>query len=193
MLKPLETKKEKEKKERNKRFVVSILIALIMILSVIGFTIEFAKRQEESKGESGFYEYKVVLRNQAIIVRTLFLKNETQIRTNFIPYIDYFGGKKFYYYSDPSVRESSLRLLTYISYFSYLNEACVDESVGNYSCYNEELPIKNCKDNLLIFELSNETSIEKKENCIFIRGSSESLVEIDRAIDNFLYNLFGIE
>ncbi len=189
MIKPLETKKIRQKKEKRNKTIFAIVIAVIMILSVVGFTIEFAQRQNIER-EGGFYTYKINLWGYEIILRTIYLKNETQeVKTNFIPSTEYFAGAKFYYYIDPSLRESAIRLLQYINYFSLLNEACVNESVGAYECHNEELPIKDCESNFLIFEQANETSIEKRDLCIFIKGNK---TEIDKAIDRFLFDLFGL-
>jgi len=189
MLRPLETKSVREKRERKNKIILSIIIAAIMILSVVGFTIEFSRQGIEKQGD--FYEHKVKLGGQEVTVRTMYLANETsEVKSSFMPYIDYFANNRFYYYADASLKESSLRLLQYISYFSFLNEACVNESIGNYTCYNEELPVKDCKSNLIIFEQSNETSIAKQDSCIFIKGNR---TEIDKAIDRFIYDLFGIK
>lgn len=185
----LETKAERQRKEKRNRIILSLIIAALMILSVVGFALEFARREE--RAESGFYEHKVRLGNEEIIVRTLYKKAETP-ELGFKPYIGFFLGKKLYYYSEPELAERASRLLAYLSYFSILNEACLASDLGNYTCYNEELPVKDCSSLLIIFEkgIENKTEVRKTDNCIFIRGN---VTEIDKAIDRFLYELFEIE
>ncbi|MBU0907412.1 MAG: hypothetical protein KKD18_02520 [Nanoarchaeota archaeon] len=67
--------------------------------------------------------------------------------------------------------------------------------LGNYasrvqrSCYgpcDDDLPEKDCSENLIIWRDAPENRVYQDENCIFIEGDL-------KAVDAFLYNLLGIK
>jgi len=61
-------------------------------------------------------------------------------------------------------------------------EACLDGIV----CKNLDLPVKGCSDNVIIFAEGNETSVKKKENCVYITGN------FYEASDVFVYKLLNL-
>ena len=62
--------------------------------------------------------------------------------------------------------------------FLRVQEAC-------YGPCEEDLPEKNCTDNLIIWQDSPENKVYQEENCVFIDGDM-------RTVDAFLYDLFGL-
>lgn len=49
---------------------------------------------------------------------------------------------------------------------------------------------RNCEENILIIESSDQESITQENNCVFIRGSGESLI---RMTDHFLFRVLGVK
>jgi hypothetical protein len=180
------TKKERERREQRKQIIFAIVVAIIMVASVIGFTLELSYREQFNP-----YEHTIELYGRKITVNTLYSKNETDdVVLDFIPSVDYFAGKRFYFYSSPELRQSAVRLLQYLSYFTLLNEACLNESNEKaYQCYNEELPLKSCDDDVLVFAYSNASKIERQRGCIILSGNETT---IEKTIDRFLYELFSL-
>jgi len=64
------------------------------------------------------------------------------------------------------------------SYSARVQKACLG------SC-EEDLPEKDCSENLIVFRESLENKVYEEENCVFIEGDL-------RAADAFLYNLFRV-
>jgi len=186
MLKPIEKKTEKERKEKRNRILLAFFSAVIMILSVVGFALNLGRNHTiEKQGE--FWEFKVNLNGEEITLRTVYLPNETKnVLLNYKPSIQDFANKKYYFYSNIKLKERAIRLISYLSYFSLLRESCI----RGYECYNDELPLKDCNDNVILFEKSNVTEIKKEENCIILKGNETN---IDKVIDAFLYNIFQIK
>jgi hypothetical protein len=58
-------------------------------------------------------------------------------------------------------------------YFLRYQEACLEGT----ECLNEGLPVKNCSDNIFVFEESGEESIEIDESCVYVRGSGARVGE----------------
>jgi hypothetical protein len=179
------TKKERERREQKKQIIFAIIVAIIMVASVIGFTLELSYREQPNP-----YEHTIELYGRKITINTLYSKNETgDVVLDFIPSVDYFAGKRFYFYSSPELRQSAVRLLQYLNYFTLLNEACLNESNAAYKCYNEELPLKSCDDDVVVFAYSNASKIEKQKGCIILSGNETT---IEKTIDRFLYELFSL-
>ena len=63
------------------------------------------------------------------------------------------------------------------NYASRVQEAC-------YQACEEDLPEKDCSENLIIYKESEENSVYQLDNCVFIEGDL-------KAADAFLYRLFG--
>jgi len=69
----------------------------------------------------------------------------------------------------------------------------LEKTIGRYAyrvqgaCYGKcekDLPEMNCSSNLIVFEESDENKVYQEEKCVFIDGDL-------RAVDAFIYNLFG--
>ena len=61
-------------------------------------------------------------------------------------------------------------------------EACLE----GLNCANENLPVKNCSNNIIIFSEENKTKVLKEDGCVYISG------DFVRGADAFLYKIFGI-
>ena len=115
------------------------------------------------------------------------------------------GGQQFYFANNlDSVKEIpvdiSLTLQNYASSVfivaesdEVLNE--ISSNLGRYTarlqeaCYGsceEDLPEKDCTENLIVWSSSDESRVYQEENCIFIEGDLKT-------VDAFLYKILGIE
>ncbi|MEM1577555.1 MAG: hypothetical protein QXM27_00860 [Candidatus Pacearchaeota archaeon] len=171
--------KQIKRRKNRTNLIISISAGILMILSVIGFALNLTQQKEKNEKE-----FKVNIYGKEIVVKLIYFENETNdVLLNYNPNINDFINKKIYFYSHPKIRENSQRLLYYISIFSLIKETCV---IG-YECFNNELPIKDCNNEIIIFEYSNETKIDKNDKCIIIKGNETN---IDKTIDAFLYKIF---
>jgi hypothetical protein len=167
------------KRGKRNRIWMSVLVASIMILSVVAFSLNLKNREEEGK------TVKVRIGDKTLSVEMVYSKNETgDVEKNYKPSLEDFINRKYYFYSDPRLKDKAIRLISFLNYFTMLNEACHE----NMSCHNEYLPIKNCDSNFIIFEYSEKKEINKDGLCIFLRGNETS---IDKVIDAFFYELKG--
>ena len=119
--------------------------------------------------------------------------------------LNYFGQNLVFTSSSETAKkipvEMNLTLSSYEGKSLYLaidNQAVLYEissTLGKYAsptqqaCYGscaQNLPEKNCSSNLIVWNSSNENIVYQEDNCIFINGDI-------RAVDAFLYKLFGID
>lgn len=72
-------------------------------------------------------------------------------------------------------------------YILRYQEACFDSGDNESEIVCEgNLPVKDCSNNLILFEAGNETRVDGRENCVFIVGDSL------RGSDAFLYEVLGV-
>ena len=115
-------------------------------------------------------------------------------------------GEKIYFSNSPEDVEDiqvsvySINLNAYKNkplYIDSENQGIAGEigsSLGKYAertqlaCYGKcegDLPIKTCSDNLIIWKEAEENHVYENESCVFIEGDM-------KAVDAFLYKIFGI-
>lgn len=76
-----------------------------------------------------------------------------------------YENKKIYFVNYNPAAQSILIAMNGV--VSNYQEACLDGVV----CNNLDLPVKGCSDNVIIFSEGSETSVMKKQNCIYLTGS----------------------
>jgi len=103
---------------------------------------------------------------------------------------DYSGKVLYFVDSNEGVGEVLRNIGGYVLRYQ---EACVDDGVER-DC-GEDLPVKSCSDNLIIFasadkaqegQVGNETRVYGDGGCVYIIGDSV------RGVDAFLYDVLGI-
>ena len=67
------------------------------------------------------------------------------------------------------------------NYYLRYQEACINSQ----NC-SSELPVKTCNDNVIIYQMSNETKVWQNNRCVYISG------DFIKGTDAFLYRLFGV-
>lgn len=188
------TQKEIESKKRKNQIVIGIILAVLMILSTAGFAFlntGFSAQSGETSKEN-YNGYEFVLESNGLWSadvqgnKFFFRYIPKELEGINVPYVSLgnYAGKILYFDSDDSrVEREIASVLQY--YAQRIQYACLEGG----ECKNEELPIKNCDENIIIIEESNFTEITTNSNCVFIRGKSSDKV---KAADAFLYKLLGI-
>ena len=96
--------------------------------------------------------------------------------------LDDFANKPLYI-SETS--PSSQEILSNIrNYIERAQLACINGK----EC-KEDLPIKNCSDNFIIFKESKINKVTQEDNCIYILAKSKEAIKVG---DAFLYRILGI-
>ena len=189
----LSHKKDTKKKERRNQIIVSVVLVLIMLFSVLGYS--FGGGDEETDEEAveynGDYFYKT--NNFWILQKgsfTFSFSNNPleieEINSSLNP-LNSYSGKPLYIYSEDGLAEGEIMRNLHPQYNSIvqrLQPACIEGKPceGNY-------PLKTCSDNFIIIKEGETNSLTQEENCVFIEGKKEDLVKIS---DEFLFKILGI-
>ena len=182
MIRRIETQSEIDRKRKIRKTVLSILMLSILVLSTLGFAFfsnpgqttdnnEQQKQKDKSPADKINFEY------QGSSISLVSTYNEVEsIAVNISNTLAIYQGKPLYIVSsnDGIFREIALNLQALVS---RVQKAC-------YEKCEENLPEKNCTDNLIIWNHSLEKRVFQEENCIFIEGDMT-------AADAFLYKLFN--
>jgi hypothetical protein len=184
------SKEEEGKRSKIRQLVVGTILVLILFLSIFGYSFGRGNTEDENSGityngyafieKSGFWiteigDVEFSFKNSP---------NETeQINSNLKP-LDNYYNKPLYILSDNM--ESSSEIYRNMNYLiKRMQIACLDEE----ECEEENAPIKNCTDNFIIIKEANVTEVIQEDNCVFIKGKKEDLVNIT---DGFLLKLIGV-
>jgi len=186
------SKEEEEKKARRNQFLIGGAMVLIMVASVLGYSlsreqttnnsekvvyngVEFTKQSGFWSVVSGGYQFYFVYNPE-----------ETERVSSILNPLKNYAGKPLYIYSD-SVEASSeiYRNLFYQNQIvERVNPACIEGG----KC-EDNSPIKTCESNFIVIKESNSTGIKQQENCVFINGNIGNLTELS---DEFLFKITGI-
>jgi hypothetical protein len=190
-MKKLVTKTDKEKKEKRNKILMGVFLALIMIASTAGFAFFSSDNTETKKTnyngrdfqmtESGYWGTK--------ISNTEFYFYYSPVETEQIdsPVVSstFYHNSPLFIVSDTPEATSELAR-TMINFAPRVQEACFE---GEEENCRQDLPIKNCDENLILIRTANITKITKYDNCVFIEAEAG---EQTKAVDAFLYRLLGV-
>lgn len=196
-MRKIRNKKEEERIRKRNNLVMTILLSLILLFSIGGYSFMGGDSSEKNSNKiidyNGlkFYnqnnywmsdngDFNIIIKNNP--------NNLSDIKiSNSLKGINNYYNKPLYIYSEnPSATQeihNNFNLKTN-SIVERIQEACIE----NKTC-DKNLPIKDCKDNLIIIKESEETQIYQQENCVFIKANN---TEITKATDKFLLNILGI-
>lgn len=185
-MRKIETKEEKERKERRKNLILSAILAGILVLSTLGYAF-FSRNENENpqikikiNGRDFFYSNGMwaTQRDNKVLFFN-YLPNETKdVFVDDLRFLSY-GGKKVYFVNS---QQPAYLIVNNIKEIEIFQEACLDENCS----LDKNLPIKNCTDYLIVFKEGEETKVLKDENCIFLEGN------FNKAADAFMYKILGI-
>ncbi|MBU1136242.1 MAG: hypothetical protein ABIG37_01985 [Nanoarchaeota archaeon] len=177
------------KSENMKKIIVGVVLVGLMVLSTVGYA--FNQTGRDVKKALEYNGFKFTLEEDGLWHGSL---NEYESATVYNPEdtenissyskssINNYQGKTVYFSHDSDVRgiqEISRNIGGLIERIQF---ACLDDC-------EENLPIKNCTDNVIIIRESKETLINQEENCIYILSEADETI---RACDAFIFKLFGV-
>ena len=176
----MRTAEEVGKKQRLVKIVAGSVLIFLMVFSTAGFALNgIGTNDETSETEEVYFDGN---------------------------YWNYnLGGQQFYFSNklEDALEISvpiSLKLNDFSEKILYIDSqdgetlSKISNNLGRYSlrtqeaCHGEcerDLPEKDCSENLIKFETSDERKIYQKDNCIFIEGNS-----LD--VDAVLYKILGL-
>ena len=193
MRKIVPAEEEAKKKKRN-QIILGVFLALIMVLSTVGFALQgdFGNTQNSdqiSGNEAEYNGYKFVNQNGLWVLGNFVFRYTPQQVPDIgsgsgIKLAANYQGKPAYVYSEDEGAEIEIAVnLGQLA--QRVQKACPEGLIcdGN-------LPVKTCSDNFIIIrESNNSNSITQENNCVFIEGQKEQLTAL---ADQFLFKTLGV-
>jgi len=193
-MKKIQTEEEIQKKKKKNQFVLAILLGLILLGSSFGVIIDsFGKSSSGkikyagttfTKDESSFWIAQKEGNNLIFFYNPLQIENvSSEINT-----IEKYFSLPLYIYSEN--RDAETELYRNLdpranSIVERVQTACPEEKNCDASIVK-----KDCTSNFIIIEYAENESIEQKQNCVYIKGKSEKILQLT---DEYLFKLFKIK
>jgi hypothetical protein len=158
------------RKQKRNNILISIFLLLMLLGGTLGFAISFV--DSENAEEIDNFE-GIILNGQKILL---------QYSKSDVENISVQINKKSSDYYGKTVYVDSENVLSKTEIFKIMSNIAGKVSEACYLECDEDLPEKNCDDEMIIFELSEERKVYQEQNCIFIKGDIKT-------VDAFLYKL----
>lgn len=163
--------------------IIGIVLVALMVLSTLGYAFFYNDEAEDEslknyngllfKEQSGYWLTQI----QGYDFSFIYYPEDIEsfpISMNLT--INDYIQKPLYFVSSKDSSEVARNLQGFVL---RMQNAC-------YENCNLDLPVKNCTDNLIIFE-DGENEIKQEGNCIFISGNNSAMLE-----DAFIYRILGV-
>ncbi len=176
----IQTTEEKERKTARNRRIISIFLLSLLVISSLGFAFIYYQDSSAVQDSTDQQESANGRWNLKIGEETISFANSPEsvadipINLN-ITAQDYLNSS-VYLVSDSDAISEEIR--TTLGKYINLKSACLGRC-------EENLPEKNCTDNLIVWNNSESTRVYQQENCVFIEGDI-------RAADAFLFKIMGV-
>lgn len=190
-----------EKKTRRNQFLIGGILILVMILSVLGYSL--GRQDGETEAEKVIYNGYEFTKTAGLWTTKIgdfqfsFKYNpyETEKINSQINYLNSYANKPLYLL--PGNVEAETEIYRNLFYQTGIAQRVQYACLQGENCTEQSLPIKNCTDNFIIIRENNESDvlnqnrseIKQQDNCVFITGRSENLTSIT---DDFLFKIMGI-
>ena len=176
------SEKESEKKRKTNTLILSVVMLGVLVIGTIGYgfmsnptasdnTDEETNEKIRNVGDKWEINY-----NNNLFYLDNSLDDVKNISVTSYSTLSNLASSTLYISSSNDAITSELYGI--LSRYTKIQKAC-------YGKCNEDLPEKNCTDNLIVWKDSTENKVYQEENCIFIEGDL-------RAVDAFLYNLLNL-
>ena len=185
-MRKIQTQAEIDKKKKKNQIIIGVVLIGLLIIAPLGYSLFSGDGDKDvSKvNEMGidFFKQNGIWVTQ--IDDTVFgfknLPSEvSDVDVNISIGLEQYVGKPLYFVNpNEGVNEVLSNIGQHVLRYQ---EACL----GNETC-GDDLPVKDCGSNLIIFEVGNVTKVYQDENCIFVVGDSV------KATDAFLYKVLQI-
>jgi len=188
----LVSKEEEERKRKKNQTLLVSFLALIMVLSTIGFAIQSNSGGTAPDGITGneaeYNGYKFTNQNGLWVLGNFvfqYLPGEVPDIGSGLNTMNSYQGKPAYIYSEDDRAEAEVSLnLGQIAL--RVQRACPE---GKEACPSD-LPVKTCSDNFIIIKESNTSLIRQDNGCVYIEGRETELVAL---ADQFLFKILGVK
>jgi len=177
------THEELEKKQKIRNIIISIILLGIMLFSTIGFAFVYYESDSSTNGQTNSKVQNLGDRWTADYngQQLMFSSSPESVNATklfFLIDLSQYYGKTLYIdsESEPIYNEIAANIGPYTQRVQY---ACYDD------CDNSPYVQKNCSDNLIVYRQKNENKVYQNNTCLFIEGDI-------RAVDAFLYRIFGL-
>lgn len=199
MIKRLESKEKRRKKEKRNQFILGAVLIFVMFASVFGIVFSYSLGSSSStatpnsdidyrgyKFNIGYGYYNTSLGNAKFYFSLE--PNATDllpVEVNLSKKISDYSGKEVYVSSSSYTpyRELAQNLNQFVM---RIQEACAKGE----PCPDKTLPTKDCTDNLIIIKNSTTNKIYEKDNCVYIEGNQRDILTLT---DEFLLKIIGIK
>ncbi|MCL5018457.1 MAG: hypothetical protein M1416_01670 [Candidatus Pacearchaeota archaeon] len=185
------SKEQEEKKQKRNQLAIGSILILVMVLSVLGYSLGSEKESSEKIVYNGFEFTKEngfwILNIENAKFSFQYNPREVESINPVLNPIENYLNKPLYVYSADAEAEAEFyRNLFYDnSIVERVQKACPENEVCEAG-----LPVKTCSDNFIIIKESDNSEIKQTENCLFIEGKREDLVKIS---DSALFKIIGIQ
>ena len=176
---------ERQQKASFKRLFIPLFLAFILILSVFGYIFAGKSSNDDTSQYQGYSFTKTSQGWKLISAGKTYFFYSLPDQLHDIPLAPLPSASKFYisgqdisFFSSLPYRELTLNLGNAIK----LQPACAQDSPG---C--ETYPLKTCADAtsnapVLVYLYAEKSSLEQKENCLQIQGTTDDMIRITDAI-----------
>jgi len=182
------TVQDREKKETRNKVIIGIVLVVLLVFSTAGYA--FYRTGSDEIKKILYKDIEFVLQNDGLWhaevqgneLKTVFNPEETENISGFLSISLLNYQNKPLYFSYDSDRQGVGEVVMNIgSHVGRVQHVCLDEC-------EEDLPVKNCTENIIIIREGEETLIKQEDSCIYISGKGD----IIRASDAFIFKLFKI-
>jgi hypothetical protein len=166
------------KRKRN-TLIISLFMLGILVFGTVGYAVSLTSKEDSSSGngitnlgdrwEVPYQGQNFYLSNSPDDVKNISVSIESTLST-------YSSSPVYIVSGNNAVGTEITSVLS--SFSPRIQKAC-------YGSCEENLPEKDCTENLIIWRDSLENKVYQEENCVFIDGDL-------KAVDAFLYKLLGL-
>lgn len=192
----IKTKKQEAKGQKRNQGILVIILVLLLLGSTFGIIVNsFGDSQDSNTNvtyngkeffyQNGYWVYDVGNYQLGFLYNPKETENlSEQTNVNIYDSIVSYQNVPVYIYSEESGAEIEIYRNLY-PFAERVQNACPEGK----EC-DEDVPVKDCSNRLIIIEKSDTNEIVQEENCVYIKGKEENLIKLS---DEFLYRLFGIK
>lgn len=186
MIKKIKSHEQIEKEKKRNQVIIGVGMMFLLTFSSLGYAL-LDRNTEDTKTENyqGLkFQYSGGFWTTIINQKTFYFSQMpyqlNNVTTNGSFSLSDYENKKLYFVNYNPAAQSILIAMDGI--VTNYQEACLDGVV----CKDLDLPVKGCSDNVIIFNEGSETSVRKKQNCIYLTGN------FYEASDVFVYKLLNL-
>ena len=193
-MKKIENQQDVQRKKKRTQVIVAIVLGLILLGSSFGVIIDSFGNTSSgkikyqgitfTKDENNFWITQKEGNNLIFFYNPM----QTENVSSKVDTIEKYYSLPLYIYSENQDAEGELyRNLDprANSIVERVQTACPEDKTCDVSIVK-----KDCTNNFIIIEYSENESLEQKQNCVYIRGKSKKMLELT---DEYLFKLFKIK